>query len=228
MLTLAIDTSSKTISIAFLEDDVIRLELLLNTGLHHSSLLLPAIKKSCELTKVNIEQIDLMVCTNGPGSFTGLRIGISTIIGLALASRKPAIGVSTLEALAMNMSHSPKIICPMMDAQKNEIYTALFLTGESGQLTRITEDNVIDIASFLKDIRYDVDFLGDGAIKYADVIQKTLSENTFSISLQDSFVKASNVGLIGLKMFVEGNAQDLLVLKPKYLRLSEAEIKSKG
>lgn len=227
MLTLAIDTSSKNIGIAFLDSEVTRIELLLNAGLHHSALLLPAIKESCELIKVSMGQIDLLVCTSGPGSFTGLRIGMSTIKGLALANKKPTIGVSTLEALAMNASHTPTVICPMMDAKKDQIYTALFSTGKNGQLKRMTEDKVIDIVSFLKEIRDDVIFLGDGAIKYADVIQKTLPAKGFFISHRDYFVKASNVGLIGLKMFMEGEGHGLLALRPKYLRLSEAEIKFK-
>jgi tRNA threonylcarbamoyladenosine biosynthesis protein TsaB len=227
MLTLAIDTSSRTISVAFLEDEVTRLELFLNTGLYHSSLLVPAIKSSCELLKVNIEQIDLMVCTSGPGSFTGLRIGMSAIKGFALANHKPIMGVSSLEALAMNLSDTPAIICPVIDAaQKDLIYTALFTAGEGGLLKRIGKDKLTDMKSLLREIPENTIFLGNGAIKYADTIRKTLPKNTFSISFQNHLIKASNVGLIGLRMFMEGKADDLLLLKPRYLCLSEGEMKS--
>ncbi|MGZ3647646.1 MAG: tRNA (adenosine(37)-N6)-threonylcarbamoyltransferase complex dimerization subunit type 1 TsaB, partial [Syntrophales bacterium] len=166
MLTLAIDTSTKSASIALLRDSDILSESFFNLDVNHSLVLLPALEHLLRLSNIQAGGIDLFACTMGPGSFTGLRVGASTIKGLALATGKPIAGVSTLEALAFNIV-SPEIsICPMLDAKKDQVYTALYRTDRNYSLERIEGERVTDVRRFLQCIDEDVIFVGDGAAKY--------------------------------------------------------------
>src|SRR5574340_1399824 len=124
MITLAIDSSSETASVALLENQTIRAELFLNAGFHHSVILLPAIQQIYETAGLTVDRTDLFVCTLGPGSFTGLRIGVGTIKGMAMATNKPVAGVSTLKALAANAAGGNTNICPLIDAGRGQIYAA--------------------------------------------------------------------------------------------------------
>lgn len=225
MITLAVDTSSKTVGIALLEDKDVIVETLFNLGVNSSTLLLPAIEDVFMKTGLNSECVDLWVCTLGPGSFTGLRIGAGTIKGLALATGKPVAGVSTLEALSFNVIHADRLICPMMDAQKNQIYTALYHPEPDFSLRRIGEEKLIDLNAFLPSIEGMVLFLGDGAIKYREKINEVLTSNSFFAAPNLHAVRASAVGLLGIKNYERGEVLDLLTFTPHYLRLSEAELK---
>ena len=118
MLTLAIDTSSESASIALLRDDDILSEIFINLDVNHSVVLLPALHHLMRLSRLEPNEIDLFACTIGPGSFTGLRVGASTVKGLALALGRPIAGVSTLEALAFNITGHEIPVCPMLDAKK--------------------------------------------------------------------------------------------------------------
>jgi len=141
MITLAIDTSAGTTSVALLEDDSILAELFVNSGRNHAETLLPAIEKLLTSVVIKAEQkmpfsgIDLFAFTIGPGSFTGLRVGASTVKGLAFVLQKPVVGVCTLDALVLNVSDLPlkKVtICPVLDAGRGEVYTALYAPSKTG------------------------------------------------------------------------------------------------
>ena len=136
-MTLAFDTSSKTVAVALLRDDVILYDAIINIDLNHSEVLLPAIDYACLQTRIKISEIDLFACTIGPGSFTGLRIGVSTLKGLMLATGKPAVGISSLAALALNVGKSSKIICSAMDAGRGQVYIAFYRYNENGLLDQI-------------------------------------------------------------------------------------------
>src|SRR4030043_1623014 len=116
MLTLAFDTTSKTAAVALLKDKEILYDTIVNTGLNHSEVILPEIDQALRRENLKINDIDLFACTIGPGSFTGVRIGLSTIKGLMLATNKPAAGISSLAALALNVGNSRKLICSILDA----------------------------------------------------------------------------------------------------------------
>ena len=111
MLTLAFDTSFKTVAVAILQDDAILYDVLINSGLHHSETLLVSIDQAMRQLKLKIEDIDLFACSLGPGSFTGLRVGVSTLKGLLLATGKPAAGVSSLDSLALNITGTDELLC---------------------------------------------------------------------------------------------------------------------
>ena len=226
MWILAIDTSTKSASVALLKNTEIAAEAFIHAGVNHSATLLPTVDMLCKMSDVELEEMDLFVCTIGPGSFTGIRIGVCTIKGFALAAGKPAVGVSTLDALALNVYGSSLMICPMLDARKNQVYTALYRTGGNDLLEKKAQERSTDITEFLQSIAEDVIFLGDGAEKYAELIKKTLRRRAFFMTGIHNHVRASMVGLLGEKKFREGVMDDPVSLVPRYLRLSEAEIKN--
>ena len=144
MLTLAFDTSSKTASVSLLRDKSVLYDTIINKGLNHSEVLLPAIDEACRLSGVKLTDIDLFACTLGPGSFTGLRIGVSTLKGLMMATGKPAAGVSTLAALALNVDEKDKIICSVMDAGRGQVYLAYYQYDKDGILNQLEAERAID------------------------------------------------------------------------------------
>ena len=172
MLTLAFDSSSKTVSVALLEKKNIIYEQHLNTGLNHSEVILPAIDKALKKNNLKIKDIDLFACTVGPGSFTGVRLAVSTIKGMMLATSKPAVGVSTLASLALNVSNTEKLICVVMDAGRGQVYTANFCYDKKGILQQTTKEIVIKPQILLADSDEEIICVGEGVIKYEDVILK--------------------------------------------------------
>lgn len=227
MLTFAIDTSAKTGCAALLKNDSILVECLVNVGINHSVTLLPMIENILSSAGIKIGEVDLFALTVGPGSFTGLRISAATIKGLALATGRPVVGVCTLDALALNLSGSTISICPMLDAGRKEVYTALYRPSSSGILKKIIKEKVISPEEFLKEINEDVIFLGDGSAKYDKLIMEILSGKAYFAYPRIQYVKASAVGLLGIKKFSEGDTLDLMTFTPQYLRLSDAEMKKR-
>lgn len=226
MLVLAIDSTGAALSVALLEDQTIRSETFVNGGDNHSLHLLPAIKRTYELAGLSVEETNLFVCTLGPGSFTGVRIGVSTIKGLAMAIGKPVVGVSSLEALAANGGPFVGSICPILDAQRGQVYAALY-EQETSFIPQVQcEARLSAIDSFIALLqgRPRVLLLGSGAVKYGDMIKGVLPEAIIAPA-QFSHIRASVVGCLGLRKFQEGQQLDVMAFSPLYLRLSEAERK---
>jgi len=222
MLTLAIECATKTIGLALLEEEKILADIYLHSGKHHSEVLLSALDQMFVLAGKTLEEVGLLACTVGPGSFTGLRIGVSTVKGLALAMSTPVVGVSTLEALAMNVVTSG-LICPLIDAGNNQVYAGLFKIGPIGVPHAVASEKLIEIACFLKHLdREEVFFLGDGAMRHADLIGRTNRGVVCGTGQQR--LLGSAVGLIGLHKYRNGIILDPIAFTPSYLRLSEAEI----
>lgn len=225
MLILAIDTSTKTASIALLNNNEILSEINLNLSVNHSLVLLPSLEFLCRLSSTELSRIESIVCTIGPGSFTGLRVGASTVKGLAVAMGIPIVGVSTLDALAYNLVGSGMLVCPILDAKKNMVYTALYRNAPDNVLEKIKHERVTDIGVFLQAIHEKVVFVGDGATKYAKLIRDILPGLSFFASSTQQYVRATVVGLLGERKFTEGDILDPTNFTPMYLRLSEAEMK---
>jgi tRNA threonylcarbamoyladenosine biosynthesis protein TsaB len=222
MITLAMACATGTVGIAFLDQRKILTEFYLDSGRGHTEILLPALERLFFLTGLTMERIDLLVCTTGPGSFTGVRIGVSTIKGLALATGKPIVGVSTLEALAMNAFPSRRLICPLLDARKNQVYAGLYRMGPEGLPEAVAPDRLTDIGFLVKTLAdEEVDFVGEAAVLY----QKQLSEGAVRRSdLQTCRccrLNASAVGLIGLHRYQQGRTENPLTFSPSYLRPAE-------
>lgn len=228
MLTLAMDTATRTIGLALLDGEEILAELYLNLGHHHAEVLLPALDQLCRLTETGMEKVDLLCCTVGPGSFTGVRIGASTVKGLALATGKPVVGVSTLEALAMNALPSTALICPMLDARKNQVYTGLYREGKKGLPEPVCSEGLADVDLFVKDLEGEVIFLGDGAIRYGGLICETRDKRFTLAGGRHQGIRAGAVGLIGFERYREGKILNPMTFFPRYLRPSEAEVKTQA
>ncbi|HUH67319.1 MAG TPA: tRNA (adenosine(37)-N6)-threonylcarbamoyltransferase complex dimerization subunit type 1 TsaB [Syntrophales bacterium] len=225
MLTLAIDTSTTSIAIALLKDDDVIAETFLNLDINHSIVLLAALEHILQISHIGMKDIDLFACTRGPGSFTGLRIGASTVKGLALSIGKPIVGVSTLQALAFNVAVPRVSICPMLDAKKDQVYAALYRAGRNYTLEEIKSERVTEVCKFLQDIDVEALFVGDGAVKYANRIEEILPGRASFASSCHQHIRASAVGLLGRGKYLNGEVLDPVTFAPVYLRVSEAEAK---
>ena len=224
MLTLAVECATKSIGLALLNGENVCAEAYLDLGRHHTEILLPALDQLFLLARHAPEEVDLLSCTVGPGSFTGLRIGVSTVKGLALAMVKPVVGVSTLETLAANVIPSRGLVCPMLDAKNNQVYTCLYRVGLDGLPEAVTTEALIDVAQFLHDLdEGEIIFLGDGAIRYEKLIGETLKDRAVVCGRSQQRLRASSVGLIGLHRYRNGGVLDTCTFAPNYVRLSQPE-----
>jgi len=220
---LAVDTSAKAASAAVVEDGKIIAESYINTKITHSQTILPMVKSILEACGQTIEQIDTFAVSVGPGSFTGLRIGISLVKGLAFSTQKKCVPVSTLEALCHNVSAIGRI-CAVMDARCSQVYTATFdFDGE--KYTRITEDEAISLVQLeenVKKCKKPVVFVGDGAEMCYNKLKDTC-DNVLLASENVRFQRASSVAFVAEGMLEEGKAVSAEELVPSYLRLPQAQ-----
>ncbi|MFA6413431.1 MAG: tRNA (adenosine(37)-N6)-threonylcarbamoyltransferase complex dimerization subunit type 1 TsaB [Syntrophales bacterium] len=225
MNILAIDTSGVTASVALLQDETVLAEMFLNLGRNHSEILLPSIDHLLTATGLELRAIDVFACTVGPGSFTGIRIGVGTIKGLALAADRPVVGLSALEVLAMNAMGFQGKICPMIDARREQVYAGLYADNGSEALINIIPERLIEANEFLELIEGETVFTGTGAVKYRDIIQRGLAGKGYFVVDHRNQVHASTVGVLAGRKARAGGLTDAVKLTPLYLRRSEAEEK---
>ena len=223
MKILALETTAKAASCALLMDGEPLATAWQATGLTHSRTLLPMVEDMMKNSELSLADVDAIAVAAGPGSFTGLRIGIAAVKGLAWAAGKPCFGVSTLEAMAWPLAHLEGIIVCAMDARRQQIYNAVFL-AEGGTLTRLRPDRAISLQEAAEDLR-DFDgpiwIVGDGAV----LCFNYLTAQNIPCSLAPAHLRqqsAVGVGMAAASMAPETavSAQDLA---PVYLRLSQAE-----
>ncbi len=226
MKLFALDSSSITASVCLMEEDKIISEFFVNSGLTHSQTLAPMIQASLNILNINASEIDLFAIANGPGSFTGLRIGLAIVKGIATIFNKPCIGVSSILAAAYNCINFDGVICVVMDARRDRFYNALFRC-QNKKLIRLTEDRIISIEKLkqeLKNFSECVELVGDGAVicyKYIDHIN---IKNNIKFSFKNKhYVRASSVGILGMELYKKGEFLNASNINPKYLRLSQAE-----
>ncbi|MBQ8743437.1 MAG: tRNA (adenosine(37)-N6)-threonylcarbamoyltransferase complex dimerization subunit type 1 TsaB [Clostridia bacterium] len=222
MKILAVDTSALTLSVALAEDKRPVAQTTLNTGHTHSETLLPVLEKLMDFAGWDVSDIDAFAVSEGPGSFTGVRIGVSFVKGLAFG-KKTCVGVSTLDALAYNLSGFHGIISPVMDARRGQFYNALFLSdGEN--LTRLTEDRAISAQELEGELSQYSDktiyLCGDGY----EIARKMLKNENIS-DTPEAHVKqnAYSVAMVALEKYQRGDFTDDLGLAPTYLRVPQAE-----
>ena len=233
MLILALDSTAQVGSVALCEDDGHLLaECTLNTGNTHSETLLPTVEfllKSCGVT---VDDVDLFACTAGPGSFTGVRIGAATVKGIAFGKGKPCVGVSTLEALATNARAFDGIICPCMNARRQQVYNALFACKD-GKLTRLCEDRALAIEELLGEVstyanEQRIYLVGDGAelvMDFDETGDRFPALDGSLILLEERLRNQSgySVALVALEAYRNGQTCTDAELVPVYLRPSQAE-----
>lgn len=226
MKILALETSAKSVSAAVTENGAVLASAYQNRGLTHSVTLMPLIDGMLRTAGLSLDDIGLIAAANGPGSFTGLRIGVSALKGLAWAAEKPCCGVSTLEAMARNLAHMDALIVCAMDARRNQVYNALF-RARGGALERLTPDRAIgieELAKELADISAETGkiVVGDGAqLCYTGLLERGVSCTLAPAALR--MQNAVGVALCAEEMVRRGETTSARDLVPVYLRLSQAE-----
>lgn len=224
MRILAIDSSATAASAALVEDGKVMGEFYINTHLTHSQTLMPMIDDVLNCTRTELSEVDLFAVSAGPGSFTGIRIGVASLKGLAMAKNKPCVGVSTLEAMAFNLEHLNGIICSVMDARCQQVYNAIFSVHD-GCMERITADRALSIEDLAKECENyakPLFLVGDGAkLCYNNERFKNL--NAILPPEPLIYQRACGVAKSALAAFERGEAVTPAALMPIYLRLPQAE-----
>ncbi len=218
MKILAIDTSALTATAAILADWKLISEISTTTALNHSVTVMPMIDELLKKVNMDISEIDLFACSEGPGSFTGLRIGIGTVKGLAYGLSKKVVGVSTLLALAHNISCTDLVIAPIMDARRSQVYNALYKYVE-GNLTEITPPRALSVEELCDEISEKTIFVGDGVLAYKDKISEFLGDKAVFASPQNMLQRAGSVAYAALYQ----EPIDAEALTAVYLRKPQAE-----
>lgn len=218
MKILAIDTSALTATAAILSDDTLLGEISTTTKLTHSQTIMPMIDELLKKVSLDIADIDLFACSEGPGSFTGLRIGIGTIKGLAYGLGKPVVGVSTLEALAHNISFTDLVISPIMDARRGQVYNALYKYN-GNVLECIKEPRALSIEELCEELTETSIFVGDGVRVHREKIKELLGEKAMFSSPQHQLQRAGSVAYAALGK----TPCDAAELTAVYLRKPQAE-----
>ncbi|MBO5278130.1 MAG: tRNA (adenosine(37)-N6)-threonylcarbamoyltransferase complex dimerization subunit type 1 TsaB [Lachnospiraceae bacterium] len=225
MRILAMDSSSLVASVAVLEDDVLMAEYTMNYKKTHSQTLLPMIDEVVKMTELDLQTIDAIAISKGPGSFTGLRIGSATAKGLGLALDKPIVAVPTVDAMAYNLWGSADIIVPIMDARRNQVYTGIY-TFEGKHMQVLREQCAIAIEELLADLNErgrKVIFLGDGVPVFKEKIEEGLTVPYEFAPAHMNRQRAGAVGALAELYYEKGMTETADVHKPDYLRLSQAE-----
>ena len=225
MKLLAIDSSGLTAGCAVLSDGIITAEYTTDYAKTHSQTLLPMIAEIARMTELDMMSLDAIAVAQGPGSFTGLRIGAATAKGLCMALDKPIVPVPTVDGLAYNLAGSAGVVCPLMNARRSETYTGIY-RFDGDRMQTIREQCVLllsDILDEINDIGEQVTFLGDGTQEFLPTIEKQ-TQVPFTIALPHMRrQRAGSVASLGARLFEEGRAVDADTFAPVYLRLSQAE-----
>ena len=234
MRILAIDSSGLVATVAVVEEEneisKTIAEYTINYKKTHSQTLLPMLDEIVKMTDMNLDTIDAIAVAGGPGSFTGLRIGSATAKGLGLALKKPLIHIPTLEGLAYNLWGTDKIVCPIMDARRGQVYAGIY--EFDGQKLHILEDQMAvpieelgeKLKKYLKEGRR-VTFLGDGVPVHKTKIKEEILPGeavTFAPANMNR-QRAASVGTLGMQYYKEGKIETAMEHEPEYLRVSQAE-----
>lgn len=225
MKILAIDSSGLVASVAIFTDEVMTGEYTINYKKTHSQTLLPMLDEVLKMTEMDLKEIDAIAVAGGPGSFTGLRIGSSTAKGLGFVLKKPIIEIPTVDALAYNLFGTDKLICPIMDARRNQVYTGLY-EFHGSEFCIISPQKPVCIEEIIEEIngiKREVIFLGDGVPVYETIITEKISVPYYFAPSHISRQRAGAVGALGAIYLKEGRTIEAAGHQPVYLRLSQAE-----
>jgi len=218
MKILSIDTASDLCTVAVLEDEDCIKEIIVNDARNHSEKIMPVIEQVLKETNLSLKDINLFVCDKGPGSFTGIRIGVGTVLAFQDSLNIPCVGISSLEALAYNVKHDG-LICSLIDAKNNNIYLGLFKL-ENNQYTQLDnlEFKTIDEAiSILKKYNTPITFVGDGYVTHKELLKNNFENCLFE---EKTELSSYSLGLAGFNTYKKGIQTSLM---PLYLRKSQAE-----
>lgn len=222
MKILSLDTTAEVCTAAICDDKKLIAEMTVNTGNTHSQTLLPVVEQILKISKTSLDDIDCFSCSTGPGSFTGVRIGVATVKGIAYGKNKPCISVSTLEALAYNLIGCDGILCPVMNARRNQVYNALFECKDS-TLTRLCDDRALSIEELDEELsaqNLPVYLVGDGYEITLRGFKKTKPE---IVPERMRVQNAYSVACCAIEKYNAGQTLTDGEIVPIYLRPSQAE-----
>ena len=225
MKILGLDSSGIVASVAVVEDDVLIAEYTVNYKKTHSQTLLPMLDEIVKMTELDLNSVDAIAVAAGPGSFTGLRIGSATAKGLGLALKKPHVEIPTVEGLEYNLYDTQGIICPIMDARRQQVYTGIY-RFEDHRL-RVLEDQMAvpmeELISKLNKLGQPVTFLGDGVSVFREMIRQELAVPFAFAPAHINKQRAAAIAALGMEYYREGKTQTAMEHVPDYLRVSQAE-----
>lgn len=229
MKILGIESAALVASVAILDEDITIAEYTTNFKKTHSETLLPMLDEIIKMTGIDCSELSAIAVSGGPGSFTGLRIGAACAKGLGLALDLPLIHVPTLDAMALNIYSSDAIIVPIMDARRNQVYTGIYKNDCNLEIIKYSMAVAIDeLFEILRDLDNKEEikkiiFLGDGVPVFREYIDKNLEIAHDFASANLNRQRASNIAMLGLKMFKEGKSLLSDDMRPEYIRKSQAE-----
>lgn len=229
MKILALDSSGLVAGVALVEDDVLIAEYTTNYKKTHSQTLLPMLDEIKKMVELDLHSLDVIAVAAGPGSFTGLRIGSATAKGLGLSLGVPLAAVPTVDAMAYNLYGADRLICPIMDARRSQVYTGLYRferTPEAYRLRAVMEQCALPVYKLAEKINAageDVIFLGDGVPVYRDVLGDVLRVPYSFAPANCSRQRAASVAVLGAQYAREGRLVSADAFAPEYLRMSQAE-----
>ena len=224
MNILAVDTSATSASVCVAQENKIIGEFSINTSLTHSQTLVPMIEQVSEKTGIALDNIDAIAVNAGPGSFTGVRIGVAAVKGIAFSRNIPCVSVSTLESMAYNMLDSECIVCAVMDARCSQVYNALFKVS-NGKVERLIEDRALSLADLKLDLQKfseKIILVGDGAEITFNYLENSL-QNVFLASVNNRIQKASSIACVAFEKIKNDETISASELMPVYLRLPQAQ-----
>ena len=222
-LILTVATATPTGSIALTRGEELLAELILKPSGSHSDFLVPAINELLTRTGVVIEEVDAFAAVVGPGAFTGLRVGVSTIKGLAQATAKPTIAVSSLQTLAMQVPDTGLPVCALLDARKGEVYAGMF-QWHNNYPEPVSKEMVSAPEIVFDMITGNTVFIGDGCRAYRTLIVRHCSDRAHFVPWAAHPLRASAAAMLAHEIYCNGEGISPLELKPVYVRLSEAEL----
>jgi tRNA threonylcarbamoyladenosine biosynthesis protein TsaB len=221
---LALDTATETGGVALLDGGVLRAQAQVRVAKTHANRLWDTIFFLLEQTGWGLEDIDLWAVSTGPGSFTGLRIGIATVKGLAFATQKPVMGISTLEALAFSFPFCPYLICSLIDARQKEVFCGFFKSTPNGKVEMIGEPRHIKPQSLVKELKEPVLLVGNGAMLFKDFFKQHLGPRAIFPPPHLHYISPLVLGILAASRFQEGLQYSPEEIHPLYIRLSDAEL----
>ena len=224
MKILAVDTSATAASVAVAEENKLIGEFSINTALTHSQTLMPMVDELLKSTGLSVNDIDTVAVNAGPGSFTGVRIGVAAVKGIAFPKNLPCVSVSTLESMAYNMLGNDCVVCSVMDARCSQVYNAMFRVNGC-TVTRMTEDRALSLTDLkleLQNISGKVILVGDGAVLCSKFLDSEL-ENVMLAPFNNRIQTASSVAYAAFEKIKNGEALTADELMPVYLRLPQAQ-----
>ncbi|MCC6347779.1 MAG: tRNA (adenosine(37)-N6)-threonylcarbamoyltransferase complex dimerization subunit type 1 TsaB [Nitrospirales bacterium] len=227
MKLLAVETSTMLGGVALMEDSTLIAEMRMNVRITHSERVLTGIDHLLRQAGFGLDDIDVFGIATGPGSFTGLRVGLSTLKGLVYASGKRLVSVPTLEAFAWSLPFAAHPVCPLLDARKQEVYAGIFAWENNG-FTRLAAERAVRIEELLAALHGDAIFIGEGAVLYRDAISRSMGHRAHFGQPQNMVPSPATVASLCMRKAARGEFDDPVRLSPLYLRRSEAEIKMGG